>query len=207
MTLRAAATILLAVIALTLLARGLLPELFWEPPATSAVPAAQIMPTAQAATAQADTAPTTTADGTPIFFPEGDPPPSDTKDPSSTVAQGAPMPPETLQSQDLAPGAGDAVTAGQTAVVHYTGWLWDAAAPDNKGRKFDSSRDHGDTFAFRVGGGEVIRGWDQGVAGMKVGGKRRLVIPPDLGYGARGAGGVIPGGATLVFDVELMGIR
>jgi FKBP-type peptidyl-prolyl cis-trans isomerase len=117
------------------------------------------------------------------------------------------MPPEQLTVQDLEPGSGVAVAAGQTAVVHYTGWLWDAAAPENKGRKFDSSRDHGDTFAFRVGGGEVIRGWDQGVAGMKVGGKRRLVIPPDLGYGARGAGGVIPGGATLVFDVELTGIR
>jgi len=206
-TLRAIATIVLAVIALTLLARSFLPELFWEPPAMRAAPSAQVLPTAQAATATAGAAPTTTADGTPIFFPEGDPPPSDAKDPPSADAQGASMPPETLQSQDLVLGAGDAVTAGQTAVVHYTGWLWDAAAPENKGRKFDSSRDHGDTFAFRVGGGEVIRGWDQGVDGMKVGGKRRLVIPPDLGYGARGAGGVIPGGATLVFDVELMGIR
>ena len=202
MTLRAVATIVLAVVALTLLARGLLPELFWKPPEARAAPAAQVVPTAQAATA-----PATAADGTPIFFPEGDPPPADAKDPPSSDAQGATMPPETLQSQDLVLGAGDAVTAGQTAVVHYTGWLWDAAAPDNKGRKFDSSRDHGDTFAFRVGGGEVIRGWDQGVAGMRTGGKRRLVIPPDLGYGARGAGGVIPGGATLVFDVELMGIR
>lgn len=202
MTLRAVATILLAVIALALLARSFLPELFWEPPAARAAPAAQVVPTTQSATA-----PATTADGTPIFFPEGDPPPADAKDPPSANAQGATMPPETLQSQDLVLGAGDAVTAGQTAVVHYTGWLWDAAAPENKGRKFDSSRDHGDTFAFRVGGGEVIRGWDQGVAGMRTGGKRRLVIPPDLGYGARGAGGVIPGGATLVFDVELMGIR
>ena len=207
MTLRAMATILLAVIALTLLARRFLPELFWEPPAMRAMPSAPMLPAAQAAPAETDTAPVAMADGTPIFFPEGDPPPADAEDPSSADPPGAPMPPETLQSQDLAPGAGDAVTAGQTAVVHYTGWLWDAAAPENKGRKFDSSRDHGDTFAFRVGGGEVIRGWDQGVAGMKVGGKRRLVIPPDLGYGARGAGGVIPGGATLVFDVELMGIR
>ena len=207
MTLRAIATIMLAVIVLTLLARRFLPELFWEPPAGRAAPSAQVVPTAQAATAKPGDAPTTTADGTPIFFPEGDPPPADAKDPPSADAQGASMPPETLQSQDLVLGAGDAVTAGQTAVVHYTGWLWDAAAPENKGRKFDSSRDHGDTFAFRVGGGEVIRGWDQGVAGMRTGGKRRLVIPPDLGYGARGAGGVIPGGATLVFDVELMGIR
>ena len=202
MTLRAVATILLAVIALALLARSFLPELFWEPSAARAAPAAQVVPTTQSATA-----PATTADGTPIFFPEGDPPPADAKDPPSANAQGATMPPETLQSQDLVLGAGDAVTAGQTAVVHYTGWLWDAAAPENKGRKFDSSRDHGDTFAFRVGGGEVIRGWDQGVAGMKIGGQRTLVIPPELGYGARGAGGVIPPNATLVFDVELLGVK
>ena len=117
------------------------------------------------------------------------------------------MPPEQLISQDIEPGSGAAVTAGQSAVVHYTGWLWDAAAPENIGRKFDSSRDHGDTFTFRVGGGEVIRGWDQGVEGMKVGGKRRLVIPPELGYGARGAGGVIPPNATLKFDVELLALN
>jgi len=108
---------------------------------------------------------------------------------------------------DLAPGSGPAIGAGQAAVVHYTGWLYDAAAPDHKGRKFDSSRDHGQTFTFRVGAGEVIPGWDQGVLGMKVGGQRRLVIPPELGYGARGAGGVIPPGATLVFDVELVAIK
>jgi FKBP-type peptidyl-prolyl cis-trans isomerase FkpA len=112
-----------------------------------------------------------------------------------------------LQSTDLAPGSGPEVQPGQRASVHYTGWLYQEGAPDNKGRKFDSSRDHGSTFEFRVGGGEVIKGWDLGVAGMKVGGQRRLVIPPELGYGARGAGGVIPGGATLVFDVELVGIR
>jgi FKBP-type peptidyl-prolyl cis-trans isomerase FkpA len=112
-----------------------------------------------------------------------------------------------LVKEDLEPGAGPEITAGQTAVVHYTGWLHDPQKPEGKGRKFDSSRDHGDTFAFTVGGGEVIRGWDLGVAGMKVGGKRRLVIPAELGYGSRGAGGVIPGGATLVFDVELVAIR
>lgn len=108
---------------------------------------------------------------------------------------------------DVKEGTGEAIVKGQTAVVHYTGWLFDTAAAENKGRKFDSSRDRNDPFAFEVGAGEVIKGWDQGVAGMKVGGQRRLVIPADLGYGSRGAGGVIPGGATLVFDVELVGIE
>ena len=108
---------------------------------------------------------------------------------------------------ELSDGAGAAVANGQTAVVHYTGWLYDAAAAENKGRKFDSSHDHGEPFAFEVGAGEVIRGWDLGVAGMKVGGRRRLVVPAELGYGARGAGGVIPCGATLVFDVELVAIQ
>lgn len=108
---------------------------------------------------------------------------------------------------ELKPGTGPAVAAGQTAVVHYTGWLHAEGAPDSKGRKFDSSRDRGEPFGFEVGAGEVIKGWDQGVAGMKVGEQRRLTIPPELGYGSRGAGGVIPGGATLIFDVELVGIE
>jgi FKBP-type peptidyl-prolyl cis-trans isomerase len=112
-----------------------------------------------------------------------------------------------LQKTDLTPGAGAEITKGQTALVHYTGWLYDAAAPENKGAKFDSSVDRNEPFEFPVGGGFVIKGWDEGVAGMKVGGKRRLVIPPELGYGSRGAGGVIPPGATLVFDVELVEIR
>jgi FKBP-type peptidyl-prolyl cis-trans isomerase len=112
-----------------------------------------------------------------------------------------------LAITELAAGSGPAIAAGQTAVVHYTGWLYAEGAADNKGRKFDSSRDRNEPFDFRVGAGQVIAGWDQGVAGMQVGGQRRLVIPPELGYGARGAGGVIPGGATLVFDVELLGIR
>ena len=112
-----------------------------------------------------------------------------------------------LQKTDLTPGTGAEITKGQTALVHYTGWLFDAAAPENKGAKFDSSVDRNEPFEFPVGGGFVIKGWDEGVAGMKVGGKRRLVIPPELGYGARGAGGVIPPGATLVFDVELVEIR
>ena len=111
-----------------------------------------------------------------------------------------------LQKIDLVPGTGVEIRAGQSALVHYTGWLYDAAAAENKGLQFDSSSG-GEPFEFPVGGGSVIKGWDQGVVGMKVGGKRRLVIPPELGYGATGAGGVIPPGATLVFDVELVEIR
>jgi FKBP-type peptidyl-prolyl cis-trans isomerase len=112
-----------------------------------------------------------------------------------------------LQKTDLAPGNGPEIKSGQTALVHYTGWLYDAGAPDNKGQKFDSSLDRNEPFEFPVGAGMVIKGWDEGVVGMKVGGKRRLVIPPEMGYGSRGAGGVIPPGATLVFDVELVEIR
>jgi FKBP-type peptidyl-prolyl cis-trans isomerase len=112
-----------------------------------------------------------------------------------------------LVINDMKTGDGEVVVAGQTAVVHYTGWLYDPAAPEGKGRKFDSSRDRGAPFKFSVGAGQVIRGWDQGVAGMQVGGERRLLIPPELGYGERGAGGVIPPGATLVFDVELVDVE
>jgi FKBP-type peptidyl-prolyl cis-trans isomerase FkpA len=119
-----------------------------------------------------------------------------------------PSPVTTLQSTVLTPGTGAAVSAGQTAVVQYTGWLYDAAAKDNKGKQFDSSRvSGGRAFKFPVGTGSVIKGWDQGVVGMTIGESRRLVIPPDLAYGDRGAGGVIPPGATLVFDVELIGIE
>ena len=104
-------------------------------------------------------------------------------------------------------GTGTEAVPGKTVAVHYTGWLFDPAAPETKGKKFDSSRDRGDVFKFPLGGGRVIAGWDQGVAGMKVGGQRTLTIPPELGYGARGAGGVIPPNATLVFDVELLGVE
>jgi hypothetical protein len=104
---------------------------------------------------------------------------------------------------------GDGVEAGpgKEVDVHYTGWLFDENAPDNKGQKFDSSLDRGQLFSFPLGAGHVIKGWDQGVAGMKVGGKRTLIIPAEMGYGARGAGGVIPPNATLVFDVELHGVN
>jgi FKBP-type peptidyl-prolyl cis-trans isomerase FkpA len=104
-------------------------------------------------------------------------------------------------------GTGNEAAAGRQVSVHYTGWLYNAAAPDHKGTKFDSSRDRNEPFDFRLGAGQVIRGWDDGVVGMKVGGQRTLTIPPEFGYGARGAGGVIPGNATLVFDIELLDVR
>ena len=112
-----------------------------------------------------------------------------------------------LQISDVSAGTGAAATAGKEVSVHYTGWLYDATASDKHGKKFDSSRDRGEPFSFKLGAGQVIRGWDQGVAGMKVGGKRTLVIPSELGYGARGAGAAIPANATLLFDVELLGVK
>jgi FKBP-type peptidyl-prolyl cis-trans isomerase FkpA len=112
-----------------------------------------------------------------------------------------------LESEDLKIGTGAPIAAGQQAVVQYTGWLYEASAPDKKGREFDSSAKSGQPFRFVIGGGQVIKGWDQGVAGMKVGGSRRLIIPADLAYGEAGAGGVIPPGATLVFEVTLTGIE
>ena len=108
--------------------------------------------------------------------------------------------PSGLQYRDLVVGTGEDARAGATAVVHYTGWLED-------GTKFDSSVDRGQTFDFVIGQGQVIKGWDEGVGTMKVGGKRELIIPPDLAYGDRGAGSVIPPGATLKFEVELIGLR
>jgi FKBP-type peptidyl-prolyl cis-trans isomerase len=112
-----------------------------------------------------------------------------------------------MQSVEIKPGAGEGLTAGKIAVVQYTGWLYDAAAKDNKGKQFDSSRTLGQPFRFPVGTGQVIKGWDQGVVGMKVGESRRLIIPADLAYGDSGAGGVIPPGATLVFDIDLVAIE
>ena len=112
--------------------------------------------------------------------------------------------PSGLKYTDTTVGTGTEATKGHKVSVHYTGWLYKDGA---KGAKFDSSLDRGQPFAFALGGGQVIRGWDEGVDGMKVGGKRTLIIPPELGYGARGAGGVIPPNATLMFDVELLGVQ
>jgi len=109
--------------------------------------------------------------------------------------------------EDVREGTGSEAAAGQSVTVHYTGWLYDESRPDRRGQKFDSSRDRHEPFSFRLGAGEVIRGWDEGVAGMKVGGQRTLTLPPDYGYGRRGAGGLIPPNATLVFDVELLGVK
>ena len=114
--------------------------------------------------------------------------------------------PSGLQIDDLSVGTGEEARAGQRVRVHYTGWLYDPTADKSRGRKFDSSKDRGQPFAFELGAGMVIRGWDEGVQGMKVGGTRVLTIPAELGYGARGAGGVIPPNATLVFEVDLLGV-
>jgi FKBP-type peptidyl-prolyl cis-trans isomerase FkpA len=121
-----------------------------------------------------------------------------------------PAPPSgitTLTMKDLRVGNGTEVKKGATAVVHYTGWLYDPNTADHKGQRFDSSRDRGQPFRFRVGSGKVIQGWDEGVVGMKVNGERELLVPPDLGYGSRGAGGVIPPEATLLFEIELLGVE
>jgi FKBP-type peptidyl-prolyl cis-trans isomerase FkpA len=114
--------------------------------------------------------------------------------------------PSGLQYEDTVPGTGAEATAGKHVRVHYTGWLYDPTADKSRGKKFDSSKDRGDPFSFGLGGGQVIRGWDEGVQGMKVGGTRVLTIPAELGYGARGAGGVIPPNATLVFEVDLLSV-
>jgi FKBP-type peptidyl-prolyl cis-trans isomerase FkpA len=131
---------------------------------------------------------------------------------AATLAQvpaDAPLPeaPAVLVT-DLVAGVGDEALPGMNLIVHYTGWLHDPAAKDMRGRKFDSSRDRGRPLSFQLGAGRVIRGWEQGLPGMKVGGTRRLVIPPSLAYGARGTGnGSIPPQATLVFDVELLAVE
>ena len=123
---------------------------------------------------------------------QSDAPKQDQPKPGATVTE--------LKIEDSKIGTGAEAVTGKSVTVHYTGWLTD-------GTKFDSSKDRGQPFSFQLGGGQVIKGWDQGVAGMKVGGVRKLTIPASLGYGARGAGGVIPPNATLVFEVELLGVN
>ena len=129
----------------------------------------------------------------------GDQQMSDEQDRPTTVTE--------MIVEDIVVGDGAEATAGASAVVHYTGWLYAPGNPDNRGNKFDSSVDRGQPFTFPVGQGRVIRGWDEGVAGMKVGGKRVLIIPPDMGYGARGAGDAIPPNSTLLFEVELLDLN
>jgi FKBP-type peptidyl-prolyl cis-trans isomerase FkpA len=128
----------------------------------------------------------------------------------TTIAQGnskLDATPSELRKIDVKQGTGAEATAGKAVVVHYTGWLYDTSKPDSHGAKFDSSRDRNMPFGFTLGAGRVIKGWDEGVAGMKVGGQRTLVIPPQMAYGERGAGGVIPPNATLIFDVELLDVK
>ncbi len=134
-------------------------------------------------------------------------PPADSQPISSTTASKFGANVTELKIIDQKQGTGAEAVAGKTAIVHYTGWLYDPATPDGHGKKFDSSVDRGVPFGFLLGSGKVIKGWDEGVAGMKVGGKRTLVIPPQKGYGERGAGGVIPPNATLLFDVELIDVK
>jgi len=122
---------------------------------------------------------------------------------AETAAEPAVAEESSLQIETIKSGHGRAAMAGDHVTVHYTGWLYDENAADNRGEKFDSSVDRGETFDFALGAGRVIKGWDEGVAGMLIGEKRVLTIPPEMGYGDRGAGSVIPPGATLVFEVEL----
>lgn len=142
--------------------------------------------------------------------------PDDTASPGAPESTAADMEVTGIQARELAPGlskrvlvAGDGPAAqiGQTAVVHYTGWLYDPTAPNNRGAQFDSSVDRGEHFRFKLGAGRVIRGWDEGVVGMNVGETSELTIAPELGYGQRGAGGVIPPNASLVFVVELSDLQ
>jgi len=128
--------------------------------------------------------------------------------PPAAAPQLPPAPEPTLLVTDLVRGVGDEALPGMVVIVHYTGWLYDPAARDHHGRQFDSSRDRRQPFSFPLGAGRVIRGWEQGIPGMRVGGVRRLVIPPELAYGERGAGkGLIPPNATLLFELELLAVE
>jgi peptidylprolyl isomerase len=133
-----------------------------------------------------------------------DPKPTPAPEPEKKSESKMTKTPSGLQYEDTKVGTGASPQKGQTCVMNYTGWLWENGA---KGKKFDSSLDRGTPFAFPIGQGRVIKGWDEGVATMKIGGQRVLLIPPDLGYGSRGAGGAIPPNATLIFEVELLEIK
>lgn len=132
---------------------------------------------------------------------------STTPQEKSTMTQSTNAAITELQKTDTQVGSGREAEVGFNVTVHYTGWLYDAAAEGGKGKKFDSSLDRSSPFNFFLGGGQVIQGWDEGVQGMKIGGKRTLIIPSEMGYGARGAGGVIPPNANLIFDVELLDVK
>ena len=129
--------------------------------------------------------------------------------PAPTIQEGSKLNamPKDLQKIDAKQGTGAEAISGKPVIVHYTGWIYDESKPDKKGAKFDSSRDRQVPFGFFLGAGKVIKGWDDGVVGMKVGGQRTLIIPPQMGYGERGAGGAIPPNATLIFDVELIEVK
>jgi FKBP-type peptidyl-prolyl cis-trans isomerase FkpA len=142
--------------------------------------------------------------GTSVLATAAEPPAT----PPAATPPPAPATEPALLVTDLVQGVGDEALPGMVVIIHYTGWLYDANAKDHRGREFDSSRTRGRPFSFPLGAGRVIRGWDQGIPGMKVGGTRRLVIPPELAYGERGAGnGVIPPDATLLFEVELLAVE
>jgi FKBP-type peptidyl-prolyl cis-trans isomerase FkpA len=129
-------------------------------------------------------------------------------EPTNAAPTSAPAAITELQRIDMEVPNGEGISQGQVAVVHYTGWLYDAHAPDHKGKKFDSSRDHGQPFRFEIGAGNVIKGWDEGVQGMRVGGQRRLIVPAALAYGSQEMGnGAIPPNSPLVFDIELLAIE
>lgn len=170
------------------------------PAAGSPTPPADPPPAAAAS----DPAPQGAADAAAVEPPDSVPPPAPAGVPPVPVAHAGPQ----LLVEDLRPGSGAEAAPGMTLVVHYTGWLHDPAALGQRGRKFDSSRDRGSPFSFPLGAGRVIRGWDIGLSGLRVGGLRRLVIPPELAYGARDVGGgLIPPNSTLVFEVELLGVE
>jgi FKBP-type peptidyl-prolyl cis-trans isomerase FkpA len=142
----------------------------------------------------------------PVLAQTGPSSPAGTSPPPSSLSSKIGAQVTELKKLDVKQGDGAEAVAGKAVIVHYTGWLYEPSAADGHGKKFDSSLDRKVPFSFILGAGRVIKGWDEGVAGMKVGGRRTLVIPPNMAYGERGAGGVIPPNATLIFDVELIDI-